>query len=272
MAADELTVAVAQMNSYRAIDENLAWMTQAIADAAADGCDWVTFPENAPLLGPDTERLAQHEPMDGHQISTLREAAANAGVHVLVGSFAETGPDPERTYNTSVLIDRTGQVTAVYRKMHLFDVTVSDDTTFRESDTVCAGPAEPVLAEVDGWKVGLSICYDLRFAELYRALSAAGAEVLCIPAAFTYRTGTAHWHVLQRARAIENFCFVLAPAQVGRHYGRRESYGHAIAVAPWGEVIADAGGQGERWVRAVLSRDALTEARGRIPALGHRRM
>lgn len=259
------------MNSTASVDENLSTIGTLVERASGAGAELVAVPENAPLLAPDVDRLAQVEPLEGRQIERLRALAAEHRVAIALGSFAETGPDPEHSYNTSVFIDERGDVRATYRKMHLFDVQVDEDTAFRESDSVCAGPAEPVHVVWRGWQLGLSICYDLRFAELYRAHAAAGCDVLLVPAAFTFRTGSAHWDVLLRARAIENLSYVVAAAQVGRHYGRRESWGHGMVVSPWGEVVASCGGQGEGFALATLEPSAVAEARARIPALTHRR-
>ncbi len=268
---DTLRVAVVQMNSGTEVSTNLKQMSTWIEEAAGQGNELIAFPENAPLLAPEQVKLEKAESLDGPQISAIRECALRAGIGVLVGSFAEKSPIQGKGYNTSVLIDAQGELVATYRKMHLFDVEVAADTSFRESASVLAGPAETVVAELAGWQIGLSICYDLRFPELYRALSAAGAEVLMVPAAFTLRTGAAHWHTLLKARAIENFAYVVAPAQAGRHYGRRESYGHALAVGPWGDIIA-AQEQESGWVAAVLRRDHLQSCRSRIPSLKHRRL
>ncbi len=266
-----LRVALAQMSSTRDVSENLRWIGASVAAAAARGCDLIVLPENAPLLAPEADRLAQVEPLDGRQITSLRDEAHRHRIALVVGSFAESGPDPGRSFNTCVVIDADGEIAGVYRKIHLFDVSVAADTTFRESDTVAAGPPEPVCVDVLGWRLGLSICYDLRFPELYRRLVADGAEVLLVPAAFTLRTGAAHWHALLRARAIENLCWVLAPGQTGRHYGARESYGHSLAVSPWGDVRLDAGDAPGLHV-VDIDRAEMELARARIPALAHRRL
>ncbi|NQW63398.1 MAG: carbon-nitrogen hydrolase family protein [Deltaproteobacteria bacterium] len=266
-----LRIAVAQQTSTPDTEANLQWMEARIAEAAAGGARLVAFPENAPFMGPEAARLAAPERADGPSMRRIAEAARKQGIGVLVGSFAETGPDVGHTYNTSLLFDAGGSLIGSYRKMHLFDVTVSADTIYRESASVAAGEPEAVVVEFEGWRLGLSICYDLRFPELYRALSAAGAEVLFVPAAFTVRTGMAHWHLLLRARAVENLAYVVAPAQVGNHFGARETYGHALVVAPWGEVIAEAEG-GAGLIFAELKRERVAAVRAQIPALEHRRL
>lgn len=266
-----LRVACAQLCSGEDIAENLDAIEALVARAAGEGADLVALPENATQLAPDRIRVAQAEPIDGPQVERLRGIAAEHGVGLLVGSFAERSDDPTRSYNTTVALGRGGELLATYRKAHLFDVDVDADTRLRESASVMAGAAEPVVARFDGWGIGLSICYDLRFPEWYRALVDAGADVLAVPSAFTFRTGTAHWHVLLRARAVENQCWVLAAAQVGRHYGGRESYGHAMVVHPWGDVVAEmAAGTG--YVMAVMDHGAVDDVRRRLPALTHRRL
>lgn len=268
---DHLRVGVGQMNSGASVEANLATIGDLAEAAAASGCGLLCLPENATLLAPDRERLRLVEPIDGAQITGLRDLARRLGLAIHVGSFAETGPDARHSYNTSVLIDADGVVVGTYRKMHLFDVDVSPDTRFCESATVAAGEARAVCGTVHGWKLGLSICYDLRFPELYRALVTEGAEVLLVPAAFTYRTGNAHWHALLRARAIENLAWVVAAGQTGTHYGSRESYGHSLVVSPWGELRVDAGARPGLQMADLLRAD-LDDARARIPALAHRRM
>jgi predicted amidohydrolase len=266
-----MRIAVAQQTSTPDTEANLRWMEAAIAEAAAGGARLIAFPENAPFMGPEADRLAAPEGVDGPSMGRIAAAARSQRIAVLVGSFAEKGPDAGRTYNTSLFFDDGGQLLATYRKIHLFDVTVSADTVYRESASVAAGEPVAVVVPFDGWKFGLSICYDLRFPELYRALSAAGAEVLFVPAAFTVRTGMAHWHLLLRARAVENLAYVVAPAQVGTHFGQRETYGHALVVAPWGEVVAEAEG-GAGLIFAELKRERVAAVRAQIPALEHRRL
>jgi predicted amidohydrolase len=265
-----LRVAVAQMTSIPDADANLASMKAAIARAAAEGARLVAFPENALFMGPEQARLAAAQPVDGAWIEQLREACATHAVAASVGSFAERTPDASRTANTSVFIASNGDLLGGYRKIHLFDVQVARDTVHRESDSVEAGPWSPTVVEWEGWRFGLSICYDLRFPELYRELSEQGAEVIMVPAAFTVRTGMAHWHTLLRARAIENLCYVVAAAQSGVHFGERETYGHSLVVSPWGEVIAESESGPGLFVRD-LQKERVRAARAAIPALQHRR-
>jgi predicted amidohydrolase len=269
--SDSLRVSIGQICSSEDVGENLRQIEDLVRRSADAGSDLLTLPENATQLAPELKRLSDAESMDGRQIQTLQEIAAKCGVAICLGSFAEKGPDDTHTYNTSVVIGSDGAVLGSYRKIHLFDVGVDKDTTFSESDSVAAGVPQPVVLELGGWKLGLSICYDIRFPELYRGLSAAGAEVLLVPAAFTFRTGSAHWELLVRARAVENLCFVIATDQVGRHYGSRESWGHSMAVDPWGTVIAQIG-EKAGLIQATLHRSRLEETRASLPCLTHRRI
>jgi predicted amidohydrolase len=199
------------------------------------------------------------------------------GVHLLLGSFNEKLPDQEeaskRCYNTSVLFGPDGQQLAVYRKIHLFDVDVSDQVRFKESNTTKAGE-QTVVVETPLAPIGLSICYDLRFPELYRKLVDAGAKVLTVPSAFTLTTGKDHWYPLLRARAIETACYVLAPAQVGHHddNGLRESYGHALIVDPWGQVLAAAPPGRPGFAIAQIDLEHLETVRRGLPVHLHRRL
>lgn len=259
------------MNSTASVAENLETISRLAAEARARGAELLALPENAPQLAPDETRLACVEPLDGPQITAVRGLAREHSLAIALGSFAEEGPDPTHSYNTSVLIGSNGEIAGVYRKMHLFDVAVSADTSFLESDSVAAGPATPIVADLAGWKLGLSVCYDLRFPELYRSLAGAGAEVLLVPSAFTFRTGAAHWSVLLRARAIENQCYVVAAGQVGRHYGSRESWGHSLIIDPWGDVIAMVG-HGAELALATIDAARVASVRRAMPCGSHRRL
>ncbi|TVR03079.1 MAG: carbon-nitrogen hydrolase family protein [Deltaproteobacteria bacterium] len=265
----DLPVALVQLNSTPDVERNLACIGEYVAEAAALGCRLVALPENATVLCSEKDKWKFEESLDGRQVSTVRELAVRHGVHVLLGGFPETNENG-KPYNTQVLTGPSGDIRAVYRKIHLFDVAVAADTSHRESDTTCAGPAAAVVAEVEGWRIGLSTCYDLRFPELFRCLVDKGAEVFSVPAAFTMRTGAAHWHVLNRARAVENHSWVIAPAQVGIAYGRRESFGHSLVVDPWGVVVADRGRERGMLVTRLESGMA-ANVRQSLPCLSHRR-
>lgn len=268
---NELLIAVANQNSDTDVQRNLNQMARWTYQAAEAGADLIVFPENTTLLCPGDQKVDEAEPIDGTQILTCRQFAKTNGIGMLIGSFSELSDDPNRVFNTSLFLGRDGSTLSEYRKIHLFDVDVSADTVFRESDTTCAGPAEPVIAEFEGWRFGMSICYDLRFPEHYRLLSEQGIDALLVPSAFTYRTGSAHWETLLRARAIENLAWVIAPAQTGHCYGNRESWGHAMVVDPWGTVTAQAGHE-PTLTFARISRAAVEESRRRLPALDHRRL
>lgn len=261
------------MRSTDDLAANLETCKSLTAKAAADGARLVVLPECFSFLGRgERDKLAIAEPTDGEGpiMTMLRDTAAKHGVWIVGGGTPERIPgDPKRTFNTALAIDPRGEVVARYRKIHLFDVDIPGGTTLRESDATAAGD-EVVVVEMDGAKVGLSICYDLRFAHLYRALAHDGADVLAVPAAFTRITGQAHWHVLNRARAIENGAFVLAPCQFGTLAGGAECYGHSLIIDPWGRVLAD-GGEEEGFIVAELDLAEVEAARARIPSLTHDR-
>jgi predicted amidohydrolase len=205
----------------------------------------------------------------------LRELASKRGLWLVAGSIAERA-DAGRTWNTSALIAPDGAIAARYRKLHLFDVDIPDGARYRESEAVAPGEEVPPVVELGGLgvKLGLAICYDLRFPELFRRMADAGADVISLPAAFTAFTGKAHWEVLLRARAVENQAFALAPAQVGRigpAEENRVAFGHALVVDPWGAVLADAGGEGEALALAEIDPARLAQVRRDLPALRHRR-
>lgn len=265
-----LRVAAAQMSVGQDPEANLAQAAALVAEAAVAGARLVALPENVVFMGDTRVREAIAEPLDGPRAAALRALAVEHRVWLLVGGFPERGPLPARPYNTSFLVDPSGAQVAVYRKLHLFDVDLPDGRQIRESSYTAAGDAV-VTAEVDGVRVGLSICYDLRFPELYRAHVAEGARVLFIPSAFTVPTGQAHWHLLLRARAVENQCFVVAPAQAGVHGASgRSSYGHSLIVDPWGEILAERA-DGVGVALAVLDFARQDEVRARLPVLSHRR-
>lgn len=235
-------------------------------------------PENTPFLGPQFHKVERAEPLDGPTPERFRALAAELRIHLLLGSFAEQRllpdgtPDRARVHNTSVLFGPDGARLAVYRKIHLFDVDVPNGPSFRESDTVAPGD-QVVVAKTALGGIGLTVCYDLRFPGLYQKLVDAGADVICVPSAFTLTTGKDHWHALLRARAIETQCWVLAPAQWGRHdeQGLRESYGHSVIVDPWGTVVADKG-HGVGLCLAGIDPERTAEVRKAIPVRAHRRL
>ena len=252
-----------------------------IERAAARGASLVATPENTTYLGPHEEKVRRAEPLDGPAVGRFAALARRLGIHLLLGSFAERSDEPSRCYNTSVLLGPDGGVLAAYRKLHLFDVDVPGGVRFAESATCkpgeLGGPGDPhrglVVAATPLGRLGLTICYDLRFAELYRRLADLGADVLTVPSAFTLATGKDHWEPLLRARAIENQCWVLAPAQHGRHDdgGLRESYGHAMIVDSWGLPVAEAS-DGPGLAIAEIDLERSQRVRRAIPVRQHRRL
>ena len=245
-------------------------LAAAIEQAAAGGAELLFTPEMSGLLDRDRSRAAAKlcSEADDPVLAAVRAAAARAGIWVQLGSLALKRPDG-RLNNRGFVIDGCGQVRASYDKLHLFDVDLATGESWRESASYAPGERAAVVATPAG-TLGLAICYDLRFAELFRALTDAGAEILSIPAAFTVPTGAAHWHVLMRARAIEAGVFVVAAAQAGTHEDGRETYGHSLVVDPWGEVLLDMDEQeGVGFAEIDLAR--IAEIRGRLPAIRHRR-
>lgn len=267
---DSLRVAVVQLRSTPDVERNLDQIRSFCANARKAGVSWVCLPENAAFLGFEGEAVQFAAPLDeSHLVRDLGAIARAENVVLFVGSIPEASDDPGRAYNCSVVLGRDGKILAKYRKVHLFDVELPGGTAIRESDGWVPGD-ETVCVDVDGWKVGLSICYDLRFPEHYRRLIDAGAEVLMVPSAFTLQTGKDHWSPLLRARAIENQCYVVAAAQWGEHFEGRVSWGKSMVVDPWGIVLATAA-ERTSWVMADLDRQAQRQIRSRLPALRHRR-
>ncbi len=264
--------AAVQLTSTSDADANWRSVKELVARAASHGARFVATPENTNYLGPHEEKVRLAETLEGPTCSRFTELAAKHGLHLLLGSFNERSPDPNRCYNTSVLFGPDGRIVATYRKIHLFDIDLSDDVRFQESATVMPG-TEVVVGETKLGAFGLSICYDLRFGELYRALTARGATILTVPSAFTARTGKAHWLPLLQARAIENQCWLVAPAQSGRHDddGLRESHGHSLILDPWGQVVAMAP-EGPGLALAEIDTARVADVRRAMPVAEHRRL
>jgi deaminated glutathione amidase len=269
---DRTRVAAVQMTSNDDVEGNLQAAVRLTREAAGEGAALIVLPECFALLGPEQHKLAIAEalPAGGPILARLRELARTLGVELVLGGFWERASDPGKVRNACVHVGADGAVRAVYRKIHLFDVDLPDGTTLRESATVEPG-SEPVVTETRFGKLGLSVCYDLRFPELYRALVDRGAIALTVPAAFTLTTGKDHWHVLLRARAIEAQCYVIAAAQTGRHFGQRVSYGHALICDPWGTVLSECG-EGEGYAIAAIDPAVVERVRGSVPSLRHRRL
>jgi predicted amidohydrolase len=267
-----IELAAVQMSSQDDAAANLERARALVLQAARRGARIVLLPENLAYMGADDGKRALAESLDppeGRIARTLSMAASDAGVYVIAGGIPERSDDPQRPFNTCAVFGPDGAMVARYRKIHLFNVDLPDGTRQHESAANTAGD-EPVVVDLEGFKVGLSICYDVRFPELYRRLVDLGAQLIVIPAAFTLTTGKDHWHVLVRARAIESQCYVVAAGQWGRH-GSRFTYGKSIIVDPWGEVIAQCS-EGEGVCTATASAAYLQKIRTSLPALQHRRL
>ena len=264
-----MRVAAVQLNSTNDKDRNLETARRLVREAAAAGAELVALPEKWNLLAPPAELEAGAEELDGG-VSTeaARGWAREHGIHVLAGSIGERVAGADRLFNTSALIDPSGALIAVYRKIHMFDVEVGG-VTYRESEAEQPGD-EIVTAAAGAVEVGLSVCYDLRFPELYRILAVRGARLITVPSAFTLATGRDHWEVLLRARAIENQAFVLAPNQVGEAPPHYVSYGRSMIVDPWGVVLAQAA-DGENVIVADLDLERQAALRESLPSLANRR-
>jgi predicted amidohydrolase len=258
-----------QLNSTENVEANLATADRLVRQAAALGAELVMLPEKWSVLGTAEQMAAGAEPLDGRCITWARETAAELSIDLVAGSIVERVLGQAKHANTSVHVGPDGELKSVYRKLHMFDVEV-DGVTYAESSTEEPGDEVVVSTLRDGTRLGMSICYDIRFPELYRALVGDGATVLAIPAAFTLATTRDHWELLVRARAIENQCFVVAPNQIGTHGGGNRSGGRSLIVDPWGLVLAGAP-DGERAIVAELDFANLTDIRRRLPALTHRR-
>jgi predicted amidohydrolase len=266
-----MRVALVQMTSTDKLSENLDSAQRAVREAAERGAEFIALPENFAFLRREGKPIVCAQGLDGEIVETVRELASRHRVPILAGTFAEVIEGDQRVYNTSVLISEAGRIAAVYRKIHLFDVDLGESGgVFRESAFTAPGE-EVVVAETAFGRVGLSVCYDVRFPELYREMAARGADWITVPSAFAPETGKVHWEVLLRARAIENQAFVLAPAQCGRHSPDRASHGRSLIVDPWGRILAEAGDE-PGIVVADCDPDELTRVRASLPALLHRRL
>lgn len=262
--------ACVQLRSSDDVADNIRAASALIREARANGAAFVATPENTTLMAPDGGAKLERSFAEDCDpaLPVFRSLAEELNIWLLIGSLAIRTGDT-KTANRSFLIDPAGRIVARYDKIHLFDVELPSGEKYRESDTVKGG-GETVLADLPWGKIGLSICYDLRFPGLYRALAQTGAFVLTVPSAFTETTGKAHWHVLLRARAIENGAFVIAPAQGGLHANGRRTYGHSLIVSPWGEILAE-GGTEPGVLIADIDPAASAAARAQIPSLRHDR-
>ena len=264
-----MRVAAVQLQSTEDMDRNLQDADRLTRAAAEDGAELLVLPERLDIRGSAEDYAARAEPLDGRPVSWAREAARELGIDIVAGSVAERREGHDRVANTSVHVGPDGELKAVYRKIHMFDVEVGG-VAYRESEH--SEPADEIVVSetAQGLGLGLTICYDLRFPELYRILVLRGARVVAIPAAFTRVTGAAHWEILLRARAIENQVFVIAPGQGHGPGPEGDSYGNSMIVDPWGEVLARAGGEGEAVVAADLDLARQDEIREKLPSLANR--
>ncbi len=272
------TAACIQFTAARDYEPNIRIVSDLVRRARDAGADFILTPENTGLIEP-VGRLRREKARDepNHPVlAALREVARETGVWLLIGSVAvdisgePAVPEGERRLaNRSYLINSSGAIVARYDKIHMFDVDLANGESYRESNAFRPG-GQAVLAHLPWGVLGMTVCYDLRFPQLYRTLTQAGADFLAIPSAFTVPTGKAHWHVLIRARAIENGCFVFAPAQWGEHAERRRTYGHSLIVDPWGELLAD-GGEETGLITARIDPSRIAEVRRMVPSLNHDR-
>jgi nitrilase len=263
-------VAAIQMSSVPDRDINLGVADRLIEEAASAGARIVALPENFSFLGSPEQKIGLGEPAaNGPTLQYLREQSLRHQVYLIGGSIPLLTDEPDRVSNTCFALGPDGDILARYDKLHMFDVSIDDANTYRESDHVKPGQ-DVVTFRADAITIGLSICFDLRFPELYRRLADAGADLVFVPSAFTVPTGRAHWEVLLRARAIENLCYVTAPAQTGEHAKGRATHGHSMIVDPWGVVLTEAPeGSGIIW--ADVDTDLIADVRSRLPALKARR-
>jgi deaminated glutathione amidase len=258
-----------QLNSNEDKARNLEIAERLVRRAASEGAELVALPEKFNLIGSPEQLAAGAEPLDGPTLAWAGALARELGLWLVAGSVVERVEEDEKLRNTSVLFDPDGVVRAVYRKIHMFDVEVGG-VVYRESDVETPGD-EIVVADAGDLKLGLAVCYDLRFPELFRIMAVEGAQAFTLPSAFTVPTGRAHWEILIRARAIENQAFVVAAGQVGRHPPDHESYGHSMIVDPWGAVLAAAEDEQEQVVVADLDLEAQAAVRAKLPSLANRR-
>jgi len=264
------TAAAVQLDAGSDTRLNLDKAESFIAEAAKAGAGLVVLPEVFLWRGPQAEEVAIAEEIPGPSTTRLCALTKRLGIHLVAGSILERSNDQERVYNTSLLIDPSGSVAARYRKIHLFDIDLEDSVSIRESDTRLAGTQVCSVDTALG-KIALSVCYDLRFPELYRQSALSGAEIITIPAAFTATTGAAHWEVLLRARAVENLAYVIAANQIGTGTGGIVTYGNSMIVDPWGQPLAHAE-DGETVIYGEIDRNHQRDLRRQLPCLSHARL
>jgi len=254
------------MTTRKDVNENMRKGEAFVQRAKEEGAEWILFPENLPFVGRDREKLVFAQSLDGDYVKEFTKWAVDAKAWITIGAFPERATKTH-TYNTQLTISPKGELVCVYRKIHLFDVEL-ETLKIKESDSILPGKDLKVM-ELGSFSVGCSICYDLRFPEMYRKLVDMGANVLIVPSAFTKKTGAAHWHALLRARAIENQAYVIAPNQVGNHFGNRWSFGGSVVYDPWGEELLNAGEE-EGVFCTEISLERVNAIRREMPVLKHR--
>lgn len=276
----KLKVAALQLNSQPDLKVSLDRCYAAIESAAKSGANLIALPENFAFMGDEVQKQQKGAEISERVMDVIPKWAKEFNVTILAGGFPVPASN-RKVYNRSIICDTTGKIIASYNKIHLFDVSLSSDETYRESDTVEPGDLKPTVCTLSSERLGtntqepfnvnlgMSICYDLRFPELFRELTNLGAEIIFVPAAFTQPTGKAHWEVLLRARAIENSLFIVAPAQTGTHGSNRKTHGHAMIIDPWGNVLSDAGRE-TGFAMAAIDLNLLFEVRQKLPAIHHR--
>lgn len=269
MSENTFKAALIQTCTSRDVDRNLREIGAMISDAAAAGAQYVQTPEVTTVLETDSKRMPEViEPEAGNRaLAHFGDLARHLGIWLHIGSMA-VATEETRYANRAFVFAPDGRLAAKYDKIHMFDVQIGEGQTYRESKRYAPGKSG-VLVELPWATLGLTICYDMRFPALYRALAKAGAETIAVPSSFTVPTGKAHWHTLLRARAIESQCFILAAAQAGDHECGRQTYGHSIAISPWGEIIAEADGEATGFILADIDLEEVAKARSRVPSLNN---
>lgn len=273
-------IAAIQLNSQPNLAESLDRCYSVIESAAGSGANLIALPENFAFMGNELQKQQKGAEISKSVLDKIPKWSKKFNLPIVAGGFPVLAPGG-KVYNRSIICDSTGAIVAWYDKIHLFDVSLSSDETYRESDTVEAGDLKPTVCTISSKQLGsntqepfnvnlgMSICYDLRFPELFRELTNLGSEIIFVPAAFTQPTGEAHWEVLLRARAIENSLFIVAPAQTGVHGSKRKTHGHAMIIDPWGNVLSDAGRE-PGFAMATIDLNQLSEVRRKLPSIHHR--
>jgi predicted amidohydrolase len=260
-----------QISSQNDLEKNMSKVSELVTEAAENGADFITLPENTAFMGANADELRANTymPEEHPALNELKDLAKKLQKWILVGSLAVKVPTSEKFSNRSFLLNDKGEITAYYDKIHLYHASITGGETHNESHRFIAGD-KAILTDTPWGKLGMTICYDLRFPHLFRKLAKAGANIIAVPSSFTQTTGRAHWHVLLRARAIENGCYIIAPAQIGSHPAGRKTFGHSLVIDPWGTIIAD-GGEDCGVTIAQIDTDMVNKIRQQLPSLEHDR-